>query len=105
MVSSLGELTQTPMTGDIGIFEVSESFEYNERLVPKGEPAHSGIYILKTKSGEMTFLNRLDAGLSVNIQTTKEINEYFKGRSEKLKEHGINADVSKEPKFYKRKNN
>ncbi len=100
MKEILTNITENPRTGDIGVFEISESFNFGGRIVPKGEPAHSGIYILRDNSGNIYFLNRLNTGEKVSIKTQSEINLYYKDVVKKYKDIGIETNINENPLFY-----
>jgi hypothetical protein len=53
----------------------------------KADPQYSAIFIVKNKSGEPQYLNRLDAGHKVSISTLGTIMAYFTNQKEKYLEN------------------
>ncbi|MBL0106947.1 MAG: RHS repeat-associated core domain-containing protein [Ignavibacteria bacterium] len=97
--SKINNLNSEPLTGDIAIFEIGESFYIYGFLIPKGEPGHSAIFVIQNKSGEKQFLNRIGTKEKVTLNSENQINLYQQDIARRYRQFG--ANISSYPKYYR----
>lgn len=86
LMSTLGSPSQvsTPHTGDVAVFPLNGDLTQKDGTITlsKGDPAHSAIFILKNQAGESQYLNRINTGQLVTINSGTQIINYFNNASQ-----------------------
>jgi RHS repeat-associated protein len=113
ILSYLGENTSELNTGDIAIFFLESDFTTNfidpftgkrdsYTASTKNDPQHAAIYLLTNKSGEKQFLNRLNTGHSVTINSLSDIINYFSSQRQALYEQSgiLMPSMNPNPNYY-----
>lgn len=71
---------ENPKTGDIAVFYMTGQYQYKGQSEPvdaTNVQGHSAIFILNNHSGEAQYLNRINTGKPVTINTNSQIVNYF----------------------------
>ena len=95
------EKTNSYLTGNIAVFNSEKSFFFGDNLISEGTPQHAGIFVIKSKSGVLYFLNRINTGEPVTLNTLEQINNYYKDIIERNKNLIPGLNISDNPEFYK----
>jgi hypothetical protein len=100
LLDNLGNPTETtdPKTGDVAVFETEGTINGVDLT---GDPAHSAIFLLNNQAGEPQYLNRLNTGRPVTVNTKSQINAFFGGMAKK---YNLPVRVVSNPKYYKKNN-
>lgn len=84
MVSQLNvnglQATQNPTTGNIAVFNMEGQYQYKGQPTPvdaSGIQGHSAVFVLNNQSGEAQYLNRINTGQPVTINTQSQIVSFF----------------------------
>lgn len=106
LFSTLGNVTatSTPQTGDIAVFTQTGVFGIPGQTTDlTGVPAHSGLFIVSNQAGEAQFLNRLNTGHPVTVNTNSQIANHFQGVVSRGTSAGIvMPQFNSNPRFYRR---
>jgi len=96
---------QQPGMGDVAVFQTVGSVGIQgESVSLNGDPAHSAVFVITNRAGEPQFLNRLDAGSPVTVNTQSQINSHFDMRVGQLRRDnpgGTIPTVERSPIYFR----
>lgn len=72
--------TQSPHTGDVAVFYMKGQYQYKGQSAPidaNNIQGHSAIFVLNNHAGEAQYLNRINTGQGVTINTQNQIIQFF----------------------------
>jgi hypothetical protein len=106
LLSVLGNVSSisSPQTGDIAVFTQSGEFgEPGQTTNLTGVSAHSGIFIVNNQAGEAQFINRLDTGHPVTVNTNSQITNHFQGVISRGTSAGlVMPQFNSNPRYYRK---
>jgi hypothetical protein len=77
--SSEMSATKTPTTGDVAVFNMQGQYQYvgEQPVNANNVQGHSAIFIAKNQAGQAQFLNRINTGHAVTVNTQSQIVNFF----------------------------
>ena len=107
LLTQLGttEQVMTPTTGNVAVFPLTGDLVQNDNSITlsKNDPAHSAIFIVKNQAGQSQYLNRMNTGKPVTVNTGGQIVTFFNGLSKQYAPYVKSMPtVSPNPIFYRR---
>ena len=88
LLNTLGTATTTanPTMGDIAVFTLAGDLVQLDGTVTlqASQPAHSAIFLLNKQAGQPQYLNRLNTGKTVSVNTGSQIQNYFRNLSQQM---------------------
>jgi hypothetical protein len=100
--------TNSPITGDIATFNMQGQYQYvgqNQPVDANNIQGHSAIFILNNQAGQTQFLNRINTGQPVTVNTQSQIINYFTNPQNAFggqSAYVISPKLNPNPIYYKR---